>query len=115
MAELLGGVEPASPVPTVEEYLPQVIAAAGPGAVRTYSTYCQRMAAAWADRPLDTIAATDVEALQRDCARQACECRGTRLAVRRQGIVSVAEWRAEHEPQPSFVDISGYAAVALKP
>jgi hypothetical protein len=30
------------------------------------------------------------------------------------GIVSVAEWRAESEPQPrpSFVDISGYAAVA---
>jgi hypothetical protein len=33
------------------------------------------------------------------------------------GIVSVAEWRAEHEPQPrpSFVDISGYAAVARIP
>ena len=30
------------------------------------------------------------------------------------GIVSVAEWRADDEPQPrpSFVDISGYAAVA---
>jgi S-adenosyl methyltransferase len=33
------------------------------------------------------------------------------------GIVSVAEWRAESEPQPrpSFVDISGYAAVARLP
>ncbi|NMO55456.1 SAM-dependent methyltransferase [Actinoplanes sp. TBRC 11911] len=33
------------------------------------------------------------------------------------GIVSVAEWRAEDEPQPrpSFEDISGYAAVARVP
>jgi hypothetical protein len=33
------------------------------------------------------------------------------------GIVSVAEWRADDEPQPrpSFVDISGYAAVARIP
>ncbi|GAA4261032.1 SAM-dependent methyltransferase [Dactylosporangium darangshiense] len=33
------------------------------------------------------------------------------------GIVSVAEWRADNEsqPRPSFVDISGYAAVAQIP
>ena len=35
-------------LPTVAEYLPQVIAAAGPGARRTYGTYWRRMATAWA-------------------------------------------------------------------
>jgi hypothetical protein len=33
------------PVPTLAEYLPQVMAAAGPGARRTYGSYWQRMAA----------------------------------------------------------------------
>jgi integrase len=46
------------------EYLPQVMAAAGPGARRTYGSYWVRMAKAWGDRPLDTIAASDIEALQ---------------------------------------------------
>jgi hypothetical protein len=39
---------PASP-PTVAEYLPRVIAAAGPGARRTYGTYWHRLAAIWSD------------------------------------------------------------------
>jgi integrase len=78
MAELLGAVRSSPRVPTIAEYLPQVIAAAGPGAMRTYGTYWQRMATAWAGRPLDSIAATDVEALQRDCARQALERRNGR-------------------------------------
>lgn len=56
---------PVAVVPTVAEYLPRVIAAAGPGAARTYGSYWTRMAAAWADRPVDTIAASDIEALQR--------------------------------------------------
>jgi hypothetical protein len=39
------------------------------------------------------------------------------LELQPPGIVSVAEWRAEGEPQPrpSFVDISGYGAVARIP
>jgi hypothetical protein len=42
--------------PTVSAYLPQVIAAAGPGARRTYGNYWARMATLWGDRRLDTIA-----------------------------------------------------------
>ncbi|MCP3785272.1 hypothetical protein NLX85_18055 [Micromonospora sp. A3M-1-15] len=34
-------------VPAVAEYLPRVVAAAGPGAKRTYGTYWERMAATW--------------------------------------------------------------------
>ncbi|GAA0948121.1 hypothetical protein Vau01_119200 [Virgisporangium aurantiacum] len=44
-------------MPTVAEYLPRVVAAAGPGAARTYGNYWARMVALWGDRPLDTIAA----------------------------------------------------------
>ena len=53
------------PVPCLDEYLPQIMAAAGPGARRTYGSYWQRMAAWWGDRRLDMIAASDIEALQR--------------------------------------------------
>jgi hypothetical protein len=51
VADLQRAQRPA--VPTVAEYVPRVLAAAGSGARRTYGTYWQRMAAAWADRPLD--------------------------------------------------------------
>lgn len=51
-------------LPTVVEYLPRVVAAAGPGARRAYGTYWDRMAAAWPKRPLGTITASDVEALK---------------------------------------------------
>ncbi|MEH1128204.1 tyrosine-type recombinase/integrase [Micromonospora sp. CPCC 206061] len=59
------------PVPTVAEYLPQVMAAAGPGARRTYGSYWDRIAALWGDRPLDAIAASDIEALQHQAAATA--------------------------------------------
>jgi hypothetical protein len=52
-------------VPTVGEYLPRVIAAAGPGARRTYGSYWARMAEVWGTRPLDDVTASDIEALQR--------------------------------------------------
>jgi hypothetical protein len=52
-------------MPTMAEYLPRVAAAAGPGAARTYGSYWTRMAAAWGTRPVDTITASDIEALQR--------------------------------------------------
>jgi hypothetical protein len=58
-------------MPTVEQYLPQVVAATGPCARRTYGNYSARMAALWGDRRLDAIAATDIEALQRDSDRPA--------------------------------------------
>jgi integrase len=55
-------------VPTFAEYLPVVAAAAGPGARRTYGSYWARMAVVWADRPLDAVAASEIEALQREMA-----------------------------------------------
>lgn len=70
--------EPAPRLPTLAEYLPQVIAAAGPGARRTYGTYWQRMNAAWGHRPLDTIAASDIEAMQRQIAATAQSRRNSR-------------------------------------
>ena len=65
-------------MPTVAEYLPQVIAAAGPGARRTYGNYWSRMAALWGDRRLDAISATDVEALQRSASATAVSRRNGR-------------------------------------
>jgi integrase len=58
-------------MPTVGEYLPRVRAAASPSSRRTYGTYWARMVAVWGDWPLDTVVASDVEALQRDCAEHA--------------------------------------------
>ena len=71
---------PATPsvLPTVAEYLPRVVAAAGPGARRTYGTYWDRMAAAWPDRPLDTITASDVEALKQAMIASAVSRRNSR-------------------------------------
>ncbi len=72
-----------SRVPTVAEYLPRVLAAAGPGARRTYGSYWARMAAIWGTRQLDEIAASDIEALQREtvaCARWRRTARGGRHA-----------------------------------
>ena len=47
LADLREDLDLRPAVPTVGEYLPQVIAAAGPGAKRTYGTYWARMAAAF--------------------------------------------------------------------
>ncbi len=65
-------------LPTLGEYLPHVIAAAGPGARRTYGTYWNRMAAAWGDILLDAIAASDIEAMQRQIAATARSRRNSR-------------------------------------
>jgi integrase len=69
---------PASGVPTLADYLPRVIAAAGPGANRTYGSYWIRMAAAWGTRPLDEISASDIEAMQHDTAATARSRRNSR-------------------------------------
>jgi integrase len=58
--------DPQALLPTVAEYLPRVRAAAGSGGRRTYGSYWQRMAAEWGERPLDTVRASDIEALQRE-------------------------------------------------
>ncbi|MFG3423753.1 tyrosine-type recombinase/integrase [Micromonospora sp. NPDC048063] len=65
-------------VPTIAEYLPRVNAAAGPGARRTYGTYWERMAAAWGDRPLDRVAASDVEAMKQQMIATARSRRNSR-------------------------------------
>ena len=77
VADLQRGERP--PVPTMAEYLPQVTAGAGPGARRTYGSYWRRMAQAWGDRPLDTIAASDNEAIQHQTV--AVAGRGVPVAV----------------------------------
>jgi integrase len=56
---------------TVRQYLPRVAAASSPASARTYSTYWARMVELWGDRRVDSIRATDVEALQRHCASHA--------------------------------------------
>ncbi|NJP35381.1 site-specific integrase [Micromonospora thermarum] len=65
-------------VPTVAEYLPRVIAAAGPGARRTYGTYWERMATVWGDRRLDAVAASDVEAMKQQMTATARSRRNNR-------------------------------------
>lgn len=56
---------PPAAVPTLADYLPTVVAAAGPGARRTYGSYWRRIHAAFGDRRLDQVIATDVETLLR--------------------------------------------------
>jgi len=71
-ADLLGNADLRSTAPTVAEYVARVAAAAGPGARRTYGSYWARMAAAdWGSRPLTAVAATDIEALQREITANA--------------------------------------------
>jgi len=70
--------DPGPGLPTLAEYLPRVVAAAGPGALRTYGTYWNRMAAAWGDRTLDAVAASDIEAMQRQMAATARSRRNSR-------------------------------------
>ena len=64
--------------PTFGEYLPTVVAAAGSGANRTYGTYWGRMATAWADRRLDEVLASDIEAMKNTAATTARSRRTTR-------------------------------------
>src|SRR5688572_26702641 len=65
-------------VPTVAEYLPRVVAAAGAGARRAYGSYWTKMAAAWGSRQLTAIAASDIEALQRELTATAVPRRNGR-------------------------------------
>ncbi|WP_326557215.1 tyrosine-type recombinase/integrase [Micromonospora sp. NBC_01796] len=85
--------EPGPGLPTLAEYLPQVVAAAGPGTRRTYGTYWNRMAAVWGDRPLDAVAASDIEAMQRQAAATARSRRNSRSG-RHAGELVIAAARA---------------------
>lgn len=70
--------DPGPGLPTLAEYLPHVIAAARPGARGTYGIYWNRLAAVWGERPLDAIAASDIEAMQRGMAAAARSRRKSR-------------------------------------
>jgi site-specific recombinase XerD len=78
LADLQRDKTPTSVVPTLADYLPRVIAAAGPGANRTYGSYWTRMAAGWGTRPLDRISASDIEAMQHQMAATARSRRNSR-------------------------------------
>src|SRR6266496_3020102 len=79
--------------PTLGEYLPVVIAAAGTGANRTYGTYWRRMAALWGDRRLDEVHASDIEALK-NTATNSARSRRTSRHGRHAGEHVVAAARA---------------------
>src|SRR5688500_12815196 len=78
VAELQAAEAVCVAMPTVAEYLPTVIAAAGPGAARTYGNYWARMAALWGERRLDTISASDIAALQHEAVARAVPRRNGR-------------------------------------
>ncbi|MEV4824614.1 site-specific integrase [Micromonospora sp. NPDC049274] len=65
-------------VPTVAEYLPAVVAAASPATRRTYGSSWRRMAAAYGDRRIDAVRASDIEALMRQAAAGARPRRNSR-------------------------------------
>ncbi|WP_088988728.1 hypothetical protein [Micromonospora chokoriensis] len=87
---------PATPavLPTVAEYLPRVVAAAGPGARRTYGTYWDRMAAAWPERPLDFVTASDVEALKQAMITRLTAAEGRPAGARRVATVQARAWNS---------------------
>lgn len=76
-AELLSDDEVVA-MPTFGEYLPRVVAATGTGARRAYGSYWNRMAAVWGTWRLTAIAASDIEALQREVAASARSRRNSR-------------------------------------
>ncbi|MGC4834845.1 tyrosine-type recombinase/integrase [Micromonospora vinacea] len=75
-ADLTDSNRPA--VPTVAEYLPVVIAAAGPATRRTYGSFWRRMAAALGDLRIDAVRASDLEALMRQAVAGARPRRNSR-------------------------------------
>jgi integrase len=64
--------------PAFGEYLPVVIASAGPGANRTYGTYWARMVTAWGQSRLDEVVASDIEAMKNTAATTARSRRSSR-------------------------------------
>ncbi|MFC6023814.1 tyrosine-type recombinase/integrase [Plantactinospora solaniradicis] len=77
-ADLTTNADHGPAMPTVAEYLPRVAAAATPGTRRTYAIHWNRMATAFGDRRLDTIHATDIEALMRHAIATARPRRNSR-------------------------------------
>jgi integrase len=98
-------------MPTVDEYLPTVIASAGPGAKRTYSSYWTRMATAWSGRRLDELLASDIETMKRAAAATARSRRSSRhgrhagehvvAAARAIYNVAIADGLIDHTNSPA--------------
>jgi hypothetical protein len=65
-------------VPTFAEYVPIVAAAVPPGSRRMYGTYWNKAVAKWADRRLDEITPTEIEALARETQAAAVQRRNSR-------------------------------------
>ncbi|WP_327010645.1 tyrosine-type recombinase/integrase [Dactylosporangium sp. NBC_01737] len=91
LADLQRDARPA--LPTFTDYLPLVLAAAGPGALRAYRSYWQRMTTAWGDLPIDTVTASDIQALQRRIVANARARRNSR-GGRHAGELLIAAARA---------------------
>lgn len=66
-------LEERPPVPTLDEYLPRVMGAVGPGLLRTYRPYWNRLSVAFGTRRLDAITATDIEELEYRVAANAAQ------------------------------------------
>jgi hypothetical protein len=69
--------------PTIAEYLPRVVDASGPGALRTYSGYWARITAVLGERRLDEVTATDLETLIQQAVRERARRRSDRGAPAR--------------------------------
>ncbi|MEV8514246.1 hypothetical protein [Dactylosporangium sp. NPDC051484] len=61
--ELLQPTAARPAVPTFREYLPVVRAAVGPGTLRAYSSYWNRIEQQWGDRRMDDVKPTDIGGL----------------------------------------------------
>lgn len=93
VADLQSPAPEKRPIPTLAAYLPHVRAAAGPGASRTYSSYWDRMATEWGERPLDQITASDIAAMHHTAAASTIKRRNAR-AGRHAGEHVIAAARA---------------------
>jgi len=77
-SDLVAGA-PVRPVaPTFAEYVPIVSASVTPGSRRMYGTYWNNVVAKWADRRLDEVAPTEIEALAREAQANAVQRRNSR-------------------------------------
>ncbi len=68
-------------IPTIAEYLPTVIAAAGAGASATYSTYWNHVRTTLGHRRLDQVTPSEIEGLMRQIAAQRVRRRNSRGGV----------------------------------
>ncbi|GAA2364457.1 integrase [Dactylosporangium salmoneum] len=91
LADLQHDARPA--LPTFDDYLPQVLAAAGPGALRAYRSYWQRMTRAWGNQAIDTVTASDLQAMRQHVTNSAQARRNSR-GGRHAGELFIAAARA---------------------